>query len=487
MQKKYIISLKQITILLGVLLLLCVQQLKANQNPKIDSLLTLIKNCKQDTTKIKHLNELAWILKFQNPDTSLLLGKQALEICNSIKLNVNESEKKLILGKTHSNLAVLYDIKGDYATALDYYLTAEKILDEINAKKELGDLYNNIGILYRNEKDYNSALNYHKKSYAIAQELNSKASIAKCLTNIGMTYLSLNKNAIGQEYLQKSLKVKEDIGDKAGITISLIHLGNSYFFQSYYEKALVYYKKALESSQKQNNLIETVNALGCIGGCYLEQKKYKLAYDYLSRALAISDSLGLKKNSIERYMGMSLLYKKSTTPLPDTIGEKTLNNAEMRLLSLYYFKKAEAFKSQIFSEEEQHKFIKKGVDNDLEKEKEVTQAQREKELAISEEKSRTQKTISLAVSILLIGLFFISIVVFRSLKTTRKQKQIIEQKSKETELQKHIIEEKNKGITDSINYAKRIQNALLREEEHVTQHLPEHFILFMPKDIVSGD
>lgn len=40
---------------------------------------------------------------------------------------------------------------------------------------------------------------------------------------------------------------------------------------------------------------------------------------------------------------------------------------------------------------------------------------------------------------------------------------------------------------DSIHYAKRIQNALLREEEHVSPHLPEHFIIFLPKDVVSGD
>jgi serine phosphatase RsbU (regulator of sigma subunit) len=50
-----------------------------------------------------------------------------------------------------------------------------------------------------------------------------------------------------------------------------------------------------------------------------------------------------------------------------------------------------------------------------------------------------------------------------------------------------IIEEKNKNITDSINYAKRIQYTLLAHSAFLKQHLPEHFILFKPKDIVSGD
>ncbi|MCE9537976.1 MAG: serine/threonine-protein phosphatase, partial [Bacteroidetes bacterium] len=73
------------------------------------------------------------------------------------------------------------------------------------------------------------------------------------------------------------------------------------------------------------------------------------------------------------------------------------------------------------------------------------------------------------------------------LRITRKQKQIIEIKNSETELQKKIIEEKNKDITDSIRYAKRIQDALMGEKVHISSHLPEHFIFFVPKDIVSGD
>jgi serine phosphatase RsbU (regulator of sigma subunit) len=77
--------------------------------------------------------------------------------------------------------------------------------------------------------------------------------------------------------------------------------------------------------------------------------------------------------------------------------------------------------------------------------------------------------------------------ILRSLNITNKQKKIIEAQNKETQQQKKIIEEKNKDITDSIHYAKRIQTALLRDEEHISKHLPEHFILFLPKDIVSGD
>ena len=53
--------------------------------------------------------------------------------------------------------------------------------------------------------------------------------------------------------------------------------------------------------------------------------------------------------------------------------------------------------------------------------------------------------------------------------------------------QKILLEEKNKDITDSIQYAKRIQSALLASDSLLKRNLPEYFLLYKPKDIVSGD
>src|ERR1044071_2218502 len=58
---------------------------------------------------------------------------------------------------------------------------------------------------------------------------------------------------------------------------------------------------------------------------------------------------------------------------------------------------------------------------------------------------------------------------------------------KEIALQSHIIEQKNKDITDSINYAKRIQEAILPNEEEMKEVLHDYFVYYRPKDIVSGD
>ena len=65
--------------------------------------------------------------------------------------------------------------------------------------------------------------------------------------------------------------------------------------------------------------------------------------------------------------------------------------------------------------------------------------------------------------------------------------QKVKDRTAEVVRQKEVIEIKNKHITDSIRYAKRIQNAILPPDNFVKQLLPNSFILYKPKDIVSGD
>lgn len=59
--------------------------------------------------------------------------------------------------------------------------------------------------------------------------------------------------------------------------------------------------------------------------------------------------------------------------------------------------------------------------------------------------------------------------------------------NKELAVKNAIIQEKNKDIFDSINYAERIQNALLPSHEKIAQSLSDFFVLYKPKDVISGD
>jgi serine phosphatase RsbU (regulator of sigma subunit) len=77
--------------------------------------------------------------------------------------------------------------------------------------------------------------------------------------------------------------------------------------------------------------------------------------------------------------------------------------------------------------------------------------------------------------------------IFRGLRIQRKANAIISRQKEEVTQQKLIVEEHQKEILDSIHYAKRIQNTLLAHKDFVNQYIPNNFIYFNPKDIVSGD
>jgi serine phosphatase RsbU (regulator of sigma subunit) len=74
----------------------------------------------------------------------------------------------------------------------------------------------------------------------------------------------------------------------------------------------------------------------------------------------------------------------------------------------------------------------------------------------------------------------------KNLMLNQQNEEIIAQRD-EIEKQRNQLENTHRQMTDSIHYARRIQRAVLPPEDYVTKTLPEHFILFLPRDIVSGD
>ncbi|MBK7817003.1 MAG: SpoIIE family protein phosphatase [Sphingobacteriaceae bacterium] len=114
------------------------------------------------------------------------------------------------------------------------------------------------------------------------------------------------------------------------------------------------------------------------------------------------------------------------------------------------------------------------------KQKEIDDLLNEKQQQESEHKLLRQKIVMF---ISIIGLLLISIFSVFLFKAT-KQKELA---NKELIKQKHLVTEKNKEITDSITYAKRIQQSLLPPLDLLEILLPQHFLVYMPKDIVSGD
>jgi serine phosphatase RsbU (regulator of sigma subunit)/succinate dehydrogenase flavin-adding protein (antitoxin of CptAB toxin-antitoxin module) len=91
--------------------------------------------------------------------------------------------------------------------------------------------------------------------------------------------------------------------------------------------------------------------------------------------------------------------------------------------------------------------------------------------------------------LLIIGLIYliIRLSIRRLVKAKNQLEKIVKERTAEVVEQKHLIEEKHKEITDSINYAERIQRSFLATKDLLDENLKDYFVFFKPKDVVSGD
>ncbi|HOS83566.1 MAG TPA: YfiR/HmsC family protein [Bacteroidales bacterium] len=111
----------------------------------------------------------------------------------------------------------------------------------------------------------------------------------------------------------------------------------------------------------------------------------------------------------------------------------------------------------------------------------------EKTLDVQSNKIETQKSIIYLIAIILIVIGTLGYFIFRLYRKTKRINLLLHLKNEEIKKQNEQIAWQNKEITDSIVYARRIQHAILPPQEIISQTISEHFILFKPRDIVSGD
>ncbi len=469
-----------------------------SQQSKIDSLLNILTKDKEDTNKVIHLNKLSWkYIGIGSYDSALLYANHALTLVNSLPKSLGRSWAS----SSNNAIGVAYFQEGNFPRSLDHYLKALKIDENLQDKNEMANVLVNIGILYKDQGDYSKALDYYFRALKIDNELleqalltrnvdeirKAKKGIAADLSNIGLAYYEQKNFSKALDYYFKSLKIDEESGNKNGMAIRLGNIGLVYDAKKDYTKALDYYSKALKLREELGDKSLIAITLSNIGSLYTVQSKYSDAYNYLYHALALDVSNGEQYGVKDDYEQLSKLYEKSTALLPDTVGGKILNREEMRLRSMYYYKRSIAIRDTIFSEENKKQLVRKEMNYEFDKKEAAQKAEQEKKDTIAAQEKRGQKIITYSISGGLFLVLLLALFIFRGYRQKQKANKELAEKNFVIEEQKKLVEEKNKDITDSITYAKRIQDAILIPESEIKKQFSDAFVLFKPKDIVSGD
>ncbi len=361
------------------------------------------------------------------------------------------------------NLGIVNFYKGDYDASVQHYFNALKKFEKINDKARMSAIYNNLGSIYRSKNELLKAIIYHRKSLVIDLELGNDEGVAASYNNIGIAYRKLNKLDSSLYFHEQSLAIKREINDENGIASSLTNIGQVYFHKKEYEKSLKYSIEALALERKLNDKRGICQSYVNIGEGYLKIGDLNSASFYLERGYEMAKEIGVIEDLISALEGLAAIHAEK--------GEYKK--------ALGYYQDYSKYKDSLLNEETNRQIAElDAIYENESKRKEIALLNKEKTLQqVDIENQRLQKIVmGVALLSVLVILFFI----FRGSQQKKKVNKLLA-------TQKGIVEEKNKEITDSINYAQRIQKAVLKSEERELSNFPDHFILFKPKDIVSGD
>jgi serine phosphatase RsbU (regulator of sigma subunit) len=443
----------------------------------VESLKHSLAKTKEDTSKINLFIQL--IENIDDDQVWPLYNDQMLTLAQTMIKNANPAiarKGKKGMADAYNNKGYLCNMRGEIPAALEFFGNSLIYQQELGDKAGEAEILGNMGVIYYQQKDKKKALDFYLRSLKLREELGDKEAIANSLVNIGNLCYDQHDVPKALYYTQRSLKLQEEIGDKRGMSYSLNNLAGIYYQQNKFSKALEYYVKSLNIRKEIEDKHGIAASYNNIATTYLslgrgDHALYKLSRIYCDSSLALAKILGF----------------------PDGIrnGEHMLSRLDSTAGNFAgafaHFKQFMIYKDSVVNDENHQASVRSQIKYDFDKKEAVLQEQRNKERAVADERHRVNKIRLWFFAIGLILVIIFAIYIYRSLMANRRANKIITAQKELVEQKNHIIEEKQKEIIDSINYAKRIQNTLLAHEEFLQEHLPQHFVYFDPKDIVSGD
>ena len=380
-------------------------------------------------------------------------------------LNILEqTSDKANIASTLGNIGVVYKEQGDYAKAIDYLTRGLKLTEELNDKEGIASAYNNIGNIYLAQEEFSKAFDHYSRALEIEKKIGYKSGMTTSLNNLGIICRKKGQARSAIDYYQQCLKLEEEAGDKQGLSQAFSNIGLAYQELGDVEKAIEYENLSLKAAQESDYKEVMSVALINLSNIYNGKGDYKRAIEYGERALALAKKTGLVYEIQDASKNLSDCYFK-------TGRYKEALNMHLLYIEMRDSIKSDENQKQVITHELQYKF---------EKQKALDEKEHEKELAISASEKQKQRVIIFSIVIVLVLLTVFVFFVFNRLRITKRQKS-------EIQTQKQLIEEKQREIIDSINYAKRLQEAILPPASFISKHLPQSFLLYEPKDIVAGD
>ncbi len=426
-----------------------------------------------------------------------------------------------------------------YDKSLRYDQEILEIYRSLGNQRGMQASLNNVAFDYVHLQQYQQAIEVFSESLSLAEKMESPSgTIIELLINIGICYQNANDLKKALAAFRKAYGMVGNTTQELPLKAEIENImAVTHYYSGDLYNAELYSKNSINSSIACNNR----NLLQVCYFTYSQILKtgndYIKALEYYEMHLALKDSLEREMQRDEQLLSQKNLdIEKREKELRLKLAEEEMSEIELKRVKLEAEKKQQEYdllrkqnelevsekerilQSLVLARQEQEAELRSRELRSLEQEKaikdlqlrqkEAEKKEQEKEISLLQvEKERQyearKRAIYTAVLTALIGILILIglITTRRKNATLARQKKEIEEKNdaledKNQEIltqtehiisQKKLIEEKNLAITDSIQYASRIQEAVLTPADDIRRLVDDCFILFRPRDIVSGD
>lgn len=266
------------------LLLICFVFHNIAAASKADSLLKIVSQNIEDTTRINCWNKLSFIYSEEDSAKTRLYATYALQLAQKINFAKGICE-------AWSNLAYYHEAyKFDFELAEKYYLAGIQVARKVNNLSLEGSGLMDYATVLKKEKKHQQVLEIDKKVVEIFTILKDTAKLTIAYNNLGNAYKNLNQFEKSIEALLKSLHFAKMGKNQNQIARAYINIGVCYDGNGDYDLALSNYLAAIEPASAGGNKNYIASNYGNIGAAYINLNQFEKAIPYMDKAMAIHES-----------------------------------------------------------------------------------------------------------------------------------------------------------------------------------------------------
>ncbi|MBN2175913.1 MAG: DUF2225 domain-containing protein [Bacteroidales bacterium] len=232
----------------------------------------------------------------------------ALANYNSALILAEQEELEQLQGDIYNNFSITHAVLGNMEESISSALKALAIFEKANDSARIAKIYNNLGARYSEMDYYKEALDYYQKAAEINKSLNDNKKLAFNYGNIGLLYYDQNQNEKALEFFKKSISLQDTVNDKYNTTIALHNLSLAYQRLSRLDTALKYEKRAYAIAEELNDELGKMSSLNGLAAIHQDMGKRKEALQFFLQSEALAIKLGARYYLINIYANIADLY-----------------------------------------------------------------------------------------------------------------------------------------------------------------------------------